>query len=161
MMYLAWDREINILLFFFCDVFVWKWGPRPRTSSRCYHGKKSAATSKKGIFVHPPPRVPNCMQNLKGGWKYSFPKMFDSYRDLLKLPVISRSRSPYYVKSSYFACSRGYKPGLFQFDSQGCPNKFRANIQAKTWLMVVEKSLTKLETLRDGFDIFTFHTQFW
>ena len=84
--------------------------------------------------------------------------MFDSYRDLLKLPVISRSRSPYYVKSSYFACSGGYKPGLFQFDSKGCPNKFRANIQAKTWLMVVEKSLTELETLRDGFDIFTFHT---
>ena len=26
MLYLAWDREINISLFF-CDVFVWKWGP--------------------------------------------------------------------------------------------------------------------------------------
>ena len=62
-------------------VFVWKWGPRPRTSSRCYHGSKSAATFKKGIFVHPP-WVPNCMQNLKGGWKFSFPKMFDSYKDL-------------------------------------------------------------------------------
>ena len=84
MLYLAWDREINIS-FFFCDVFVWKWGPRPRTSSRCYHGNKSAATFKKGIFVHPP-WVPNCMQNLKGGWKFWFPKMFDSYRDLfLKL----------------------------------------------------------------------------
>ena len=56
-------------------------GPRPRTSSRCYHGNKSAATFKKGIFVHPS-WVPNCMQNLKGGWKFSFPKMFDSYRDL-------------------------------------------------------------------------------
>ena len=78
MLYLAWDREINILLFF-CDVFVWKWGPRPRTSSRCYHGNKTAATFKKGIFVHPP-WVPNCMQNLKGGWKFSFPKMFDSHR---------------------------------------------------------------------------------
>ena len=81
MLYLAWDREINISLFF-CDVFVWKWGPRPRTSSRCYHGNKSAAPFKKGIFVHPP-WVPNCMQNLKGGWKFSSPKMFDSYRDLL------------------------------------------------------------------------------
>ena len=80
MLYLAWDREINISLFF-CDVFVWKWGPKPRTSSRCYHGNKSAATFKKGIFVHPP-WVPNCMQNLKGGWKFLFPKMFDSYRDL-------------------------------------------------------------------------------
>ena len=80
MLYLAWDREINISLFF-CDVFVWKWGPRPRTSSGCYHGNKSATTFKKGIFVHPP-WVPNCMYNLKGGWKFSFPKMFDCYRDL-------------------------------------------------------------------------------
>ena len=80
MLYLALDREINISLFF-CDVFVWKWGPRPQTSSRCYHGNKSAATFKKGIFVHPP-WVPNCMQNLKGGWKFGFPKMFDSYKDL-------------------------------------------------------------------------------
>ena len=79
MLYLAWDREINISLFF-CDVFVWKWGPRPRTSSRCYHGNKSAATFIKGISVHPP-WVPNCLKNLKGGWKFSFPKMFDSYWD--------------------------------------------------------------------------------
>ena len=42
MLYLAWDREINISLFF-CDVFVWKWGLRPRTRSRCYHGNKSAS----------------------------------------------------------------------------------------------------------------------
>ena len=82
MLYLAWDREINISLFF-CDVFVWKWGPRPRTSSRCYHGNKSAAPFKRSIFVHPP-WVPNCMQNLKGGWKFSFAKMFDSYRLVLK-----------------------------------------------------------------------------
>ena len=67
MLYLAWDREINIS-FFFCDVFVWKWGPRPRTSSRCYHGNKSAANFKKGIFVHPP-WVPTYMQNLEGGLK--------------------------------------------------------------------------------------------
>ena len=88
MLYLAWDRKINISLFFFCDVFVWKWGPRTRTSSRCYHGNKSAATFKKGIFVHPP-WVPNCMQNLKGGWKFSFPKMLDSYKDLF---LISRKK---------------------------------------------------------------------
>ena len=55
--------------------------PRPGTSSRCYYGSKSAATFKKGIFVHPL-WVPNCMQNLKGGWKFSFPMMFDPYRDL-------------------------------------------------------------------------------
>ena len=36
------------------------------------------------FFAHCPypPWVPNCMQNLKGGWKFSFPKMFDSYREL-------------------------------------------------------------------------------
>ena len=83
MLYLAWDREINSSLFF-CDVFVWKWGPRPRTSSRCYHGNKSAAPFKKSIFVHLP-WAPNCMQNLKGSWKLSFPKMFDSYRLVLNI----------------------------------------------------------------------------
>ena len=64
----------------------WKWGPRPRTSSRCYHGNKSAAPFKKSIFVHPP-WAPSCMQNLKGGLKFSFPKMFDSYRDLFLSPL--------------------------------------------------------------------------
>ena len=49
------------------------------------HGNKNAATFKKGIFVHPP-WAPICMQNLKGGWKFSFPKMFDSYRDLSLSP---------------------------------------------------------------------------
>ena len=72
MLYLAWDREINISLFF--ATFLYE-------SNRCYHGNKSAATSKRGIFVYTH-WVPNCMQNLKGGWKLSFPKMFDSYRDL-------------------------------------------------------------------------------
>ena len=96
MLYLAWEREINISLFF-CDVFVWKWGPRPRTSSRCYHGNKSAASFKKGIFVHPP-WVPNCMQNLKGGWKFLFPKMFDSYRDLF-LSAQTRSMLTRYHES--------------------------------------------------------------
>ena len=36
---------------------------------------------KKDIFVHPP----ECLTaSLKGGWKFSFPKMFDSYRLVLK-----------------------------------------------------------------------------
>ena len=95
MFYLAWDREIKISLFF-CDVFVWKRGPRPRTSSRCYHGNNSAATFIKGIFVHPP-WASNSMQNLKGGWKFSFPKMFDSYKDLFLIrlfrPVSSQAPS--------------------------------------------------------------------
>ena len=105
MLYLAWDREINISLFF-CDVFVWKWGPRPRTSSRCYHGNKSAATFKKGIFVHPP-WVPNCMQNLKGGWKFSFPKMFDSYRDLFLITWLISVRE----ESSFFNFFPVLSPG--------------------------------------------------
>ena len=96
MLYLAWEKEINISLFF-CDVFVWKWGPRPRTSSRCYHGNKSAATFKKGIFMHHP-WAPNCMQNLKGGWKFLFPKMFDSYRDLF-LSAQTRSMLTRYHES--------------------------------------------------------------
>ena len=95
MLYLVWDREINISLFL-CDVFVWKWGPRPRTSCRCYHGNRSAATYKKGIFVHLP-WVPNCMQNLKGDWKFSFPKMFDSYRDLFfvtTFKILKKNQNP-------------------------------------------------------------------
>lgn len=60
---------------------------RPWTRSHCYHGNKSAATLKMGIFVHPP-RVPSYMQNLKGCWKFSFPKMFDSCRDLFLTTVL-------------------------------------------------------------------------
>ena len=37
---------------------------------------------KKGIFVHS--LRPNCMQNLKGVWKFFIPKMFDSYRRVPK-----------------------------------------------------------------------------
>ena len=59
-------KRINISLLFLRRF----WGLRPRTSSRCYYGNKSAATFNKGIFVHPL-WVPNCMQNLKGGWKFS------------------------------------------------------------------------------------------
>ena len=72
-------------------VFVWKRGPRPRTSSRCYHGNKSVAPFKKSIFVHPP-RAPNCMQNLKGGWKFSFFKMLDSYRLVINNSYIRGER---------------------------------------------------------------------
>ena len=82
MLYLAWDREINISLFF-CDVFLWKWGLRPRTSSHCYHGNKSAATFKKGIFVHPP-WVLNCMQNLKGVENFHFLSSWFLQRLVLK-----------------------------------------------------------------------------
>ena len=33
------------------------------------------------------PWASNWMQNLKGGWKFSFPKMFDSYRDLFLIII--------------------------------------------------------------------------
>ena len=35
-----------------------------------------------------PTWAPNCMQNLKGGWKFSFPKMFDSYRDMFPIGLL-------------------------------------------------------------------------
>ena len=113
MLYLAWDREINISLFF-CDVFVWKWGPRPRTSSRCYHGNKSAATFKKGTFVHPP-WVPNCMQNLKGGWKFSFPKIFDSYRDFFLTPRSNLSLSLLLIIQILWCKFREFSIGLTKY----------------------------------------------
>ena len=65
----TWDWEIYILHFLGKFLFVSMAFP-PRTIIHCYHGNKSVATSKKGIFVHPP-WVPSCMQNLKEGWKLS------------------------------------------------------------------------------------------
>ena len=44
------------------------------------------------------PWAPNCMQNLKGGWKFLFPKMFDSYRDLF-LSAQTRSMLTRYHES--------------------------------------------------------------
>ena len=44
-----------------------------------------------------PPWVPNCMQNFKEGWKFSLPKMFDSYRDLflkLMLSEMCKNQDP-------------------------------------------------------------------
>ena len=70
MFYLAWDREVNISLFF-CDVFVWKWGPKPRTSTRCYHGNKSASF-KKAVFVHP---IINYSRPKRINWEIMIVKM--------------------------------------------------------------------------------------
>ena len=93
-------RQRNKHFTLFCDVFEWKWGPRPRTSSHCYKGNKNAATYKKGIFVHPP-WVPNFMQNLKRGWNFSFPKMFDSYRLVLKIVVRHNQVKKHGTNSSF------------------------------------------------------------
>ena len=86
------DFQCNKYFTLFLRRFCMKMRPRPRTSSRCYHGNKSAATLKKGMFGHPP-WVPNCMQNLKGGWKFSFPKMFDSCRLVLNKTFAQRLRA--------------------------------------------------------------------
>ena len=45
---------------------------RPRTNSLCYHGNKSAATFKKGIFVHPP-KCLTALKILRRGCKFLFP----------------------------------------------------------------------------------------
>ena len=46
---------------------------------------------KKAFFCIPP--VPNCMQNLKGSWKFSFPKLFDSYRDSILTAIVCNFRT--------------------------------------------------------------------
>ena len=71
---------------------VCKYSLPPRTIIHCYHGNKNVATSKKGIFFAFP-RVPNCMQNLKGSWKFSFPKLFDSYRDSFLTAIVCNFRT--------------------------------------------------------------------
>ena len=46
-------------------------------------GYVRATTQSKSIttVVYMESEVPNCIQNLKGSWNLSFPKLFDSYRD--------------------------------------------------------------------------------
>ena len=61
MLYWAWD--------FFSDVFVWKKAT----------GHEQAALVIKETRVLQPPWVLNCLQNLNGGLKLSFPERFDSY----------------------------------------------------------------------------------
>ena len=105
MLYLAWDREINIS-FFFCDVFVWKWRPRPWTSSRCYNGNKSAATFKKGIFVHPP----ECLLHAKfeGGLKI-FISQDVWFLQRLVLEIKEVCHSPFTILYSVFSITASNK----------------------------------------------------
>ena len=77
MLYSAWDREINISLFF--ATFLYE-NEAPGLEQAAVF--TMATTFKKGIFVHPP-WVPNCIQKFEVGLKIfisHFP--FDSYRDL-------------------------------------------------------------------------------
>ena len=80
MLYSAWDREINISLFF--ATFLYE-NEAPGLEQAAV--VTMATTLKKGIFVHPP-WVPNCIQKFEVGLKIfisHFP--FDSYRDCKRL----------------------------------------------------------------------------
>ena len=80
MLYLAWDREINISLFF-CDVFAWKWGPGLEQAAVVTMATRVLRPLKRAFVCIPPERLTAC-KIWRGGWKFSFPKMFNSYRDL-------------------------------------------------------------------------------
>ena len=54
-------------------VFILIYSIFPRTRSRCYHGNKSAATFKKGIFVHPPECLTAC-KIWRGVENFHFPR---------------------------------------------------------------------------------------
>ena len=63
MLYSAWDREINISLFF--ATFLYE-NEAPGLEQAAV--VTMATTVKKGIFVHPP-WVPNCIQKFEVGLK--------------------------------------------------------------------------------------------
>ena len=88
MLYLAWDRENNISLFFASSLYENE-APGLEQAAVVTLATRVLRPLKKGIFVLPP-WVPNCMQNLKGGWKFWFPKMFDSYGDLFLIIHLDR-----------------------------------------------------------------------
>ena len=50
--YRAWDKEMDNLHFW--QFFLYENEPYVLISSHCYHGNKTAATFKKGIFANPP-----------------------------------------------------------------------------------------------------------
>ena len=68
---------------FFCDVFVWKWGLQAAKKAVVLTMESRVLLKKRHFFAFP--WVPNCIQNLKEGWKFFIPKMFDSYRIVPKV----------------------------------------------------------------------------
>ena len=78
--YKAWDREINISLFF--ATFLYENEAPGLEQAAVDTIATKVLRPLKRAFLCTPPWVPNCMQNFKGSWKFSFPKMFDAYRDL-------------------------------------------------------------------------------
>ena len=51
------------------------------TNIRCYHSNNEVRTLIKGVLEHPPRRSTS-MPDLSGGQKFSFPTLFDFYREL-------------------------------------------------------------------------------
>ena len=68
MLYLGWDRENNISLFFASSLYENE-APGLEQAAVVTLATRVLRPLKKGIFVLPL-WVPNCMQNLKGGWKF-------------------------------------------------------------------------------------------
>ena len=137
MLYLAWDREINISLFF-ATFFSWKWGPRPRTSSRCYHSNKKAATFKKGISVHPPKWL-ILLYRLYCRWKLKviiksvaaetgFPPIYNIPGNGEMINLIFDGLS--YITSRNFALNRmGYSYSPWH----DCPSPVYPSLQVQIW----------------------------
>ena len=51
------------------------------TNIRCYHSNIEVRTLIKVVLEHPPGRS-TCMPDLSGGQKFSFPSLFDFYREV-------------------------------------------------------------------------------
>ena len=81
MLYLALDKEIKISLFFFATFLYENEAPYLKQAAVVTMATRVLQPLKRHFCASP--WVPNCMHNLKGGWKFGFPKVFDSYRDLL------------------------------------------------------------------------------
>ena len=86
MLYLGWDREINILLFF--ATFLYENEVPGLKQAVVITMATRVLQPLQRAFLCIPLSVPNCMQNLKGGWKFSFPNMFDSYRDSFLVTIL-------------------------------------------------------------------------
>ena len=68
MLYLAWDREINISLFFFATFLYENEAPSLEQAAVVTMATRVLRPLKRA-FLCISPGVPNCMQNLKGGLK--------------------------------------------------------------------------------------------
>jgi len=81
----------NVLNFcsFHNSFWVQNWVSRASTNSRSYHGNNLVMTLIIAIFEHPP-WISTCMQIWVRGQNFSFPTLFDSYRELLLRDLFSK-----------------------------------------------------------------------